>query len=270
MSIGLVGIKTGMTRVFDESGTSIPVTVINVDTNRVSQIKTVDRDGYSAVQIAYGNQKESRLNKATLGHYKKSNISPARGQVEFRVKKLEDDLSVGSNINVDTFKAGEHVDITGRTIGKGFQGGVKRHHFKTQDATHGNSISHRALGSTGQCQDPGRVFKGKKMPGHLGNVNRTIQNLTIVKIMPDENIMLVKGSIPGHKGRVVVIKPTEKKYIAKEIFTEREVKEESENLDSTEKLDSSATSDENIENSSSSTEADTSKENKDKVESGDE
>ena len=270
MSIGLVGIKTGMTRVFDESGTSIPVTVINVDTNRVSQIKTVDRDGYSAVQIAYGNQKESRLNKATLGHYKKSNISPARGQVEFRVKKLEDDLSVGSNINVDTFKAGEHVDITGRTIGKGFQGGVKRHHFKTQDATHGNSISHRALGSTGQCQDPGRVFKGKKMPGHLGNVNRTIQNLTIVKIMPDENIMLVKGSIPGHKGSVVVIKPTEKKYITKEIFTEREVKEESENLDSTEKLDSSATSDENIENSSSSTEADTSKENKDKVESGDE
>ena len=148
------------------------------------------------------------MNKATLGHYKKSNISPARGQVEFRVKKLEDDLSVGSNINVDTFKAGEHVDITGRTIGKGFQGGVKRHHFKTQDATHGNSISHRALGSTGQCQDPGRVFKGKKMPGHLGNVNRTIQNLTIVKIMPDENIMLVKGSIPGHKGSVVAVSYT--------------------------------------------------------------
>ena len=165
MSIGLVGIKTGMTRVFDESGTSIPVTVINIDSNRVSQIKTVDRDGYSAVQVAYGHQKESRLNKAILGHYKKSNIGPAKGKVEFRVKELEDNLSVGSDIKVDTFKAGEHVDITGKTLGKGFQGGVKRHHFKTQDATHGNSISHRALGSTGQCQDPGRVFKGKKMAG---------------------------------------------------------------------------------------------------------
>ena len=257
MSIGLVGIKTGMTRVFDESGTSIPVTVINIDTNRVSQIKTVDRDGYSAVQIAYGNQKESRLNKATLGHYKKSNISPAKGQVEFRVEKLEDNLSVGSDISVNTFKAGEHVDITGRTLGKGFQGGVKRHHFKTQDATHGNSISHRALGSTGQCQDPGRVFKGKKMPGHLGNVNRTIQNLTIVKIMPDEKIMLVKGSIPGHKGSVVIIKPTEKKYTAKEIFSETEATKVKENADeSTDALDSSASKGNNIEGSSSVTEVD--------------
>ena len=127
---------------------------------------------------------------------------------------------MGLDVKVDTFKAGEHVDITGKTLGKGFQGGVKRHHFKTQDATHGNSISHRALGSTGQCQDPGRVFKGKKMPGHLGNVNRTIQNLTIVKVMSEENIMLVKGSIPGHNGSIVIIKPTEKnthlkKYIKK-------------------------------------------------------
>ena len=257
MSIGLVGIKTGMTRVFDESGTSIPVTVINIHTNRVSQIKTVERDGYSAVQIAYGNQKESRLNRATLGHYKKSNISPAKGQVEFRVKKLENNFSIGSDIKVDTFKAGEHVDITGRTLGKGFQGGVKRHHFKTQDATHGNSISHRALGSTGQCQDPGRVFKGKKMPGHLGNVNRTIQNLTIVKIMPDENIMLIKGSIPGHKGSVVIIKPTAKKYIAKEIFSEKEMTEVKENPnESIEVLESSVNKDKNMEDSSSATGAD--------------
>ena len=257
MSIGLVGIKTGMTRIFDESGTSIPVTVINIDSNRVSQIKTIERDGYSAVQIAYGHQKESRLNKATLGHYKKSNISPARGQVEFRVNELEDNISIGSDIKVDTFKAGEHVDITGKTLGKGFQGGVKRHHFKTQDATHGNSISHRALGSTGQCQDPGRVFKGKKMPGHLGNVNRTIQNLTIVKIMPDENIMLIKGSIPGHKGSVVVIKPTEKKYVAKEIFSETEATKLSENTDeSSDALDTSASEDKTIEDSSSAIEAD--------------
>jgi len=268
MSIGLVGIKTGMTRVFDESGTSIPVTVINIDTNRVSQIKTVDRDGYSAVQIAYGNQKESRLNKAALGHYKKSNISPAKGQVEFRVKELEVNLSVGSDIKVDTFKAGEHVDITGRTLGKGFQGGVKRHHFKTQDATHGNSVSHRALGSTGQCQDPGRVFKGKKMPGHLGNVNRTVQNLTIVKIMADENIMLVKGSIPGHKGSVVIIKPTEKKYIAKEIFSEKVAEEVKDNHDeSSEALDSSTNKDKNIDDTSSNAEANLSNEDKDIEES---
>ena len=135
-------------------------------------------------------------------------------------------MKVGSDIKVDSFKAGEHVDITGKTLGKGFQGGVKRHHFKTQDATHGNSISHRALGSTGQCQDPGRVFKGKKMPGHLGSVSRTIQNLTIVKVLSEENIMLVKGSIPGHNGSYVVIKPTEKKYTPKEIYSEKEDSQE--------------------------------------------
>jgi len=130
-------------------------------------------------------------------------------------------MTVGTDVKVDRFKAGEHVDIIGKSLGKGFQGGVKRHHFKTQDATHGNSVSHRALGSTGQCQDPGRVFKGKKMPGQLGNVQRTIQNLTIVKIIPEKNTMLVKGSVPGHKGSVVIIKPTQKKYTPKEIFTEK-------------------------------------------------
>ncbi len=226
MSVGLIGIKTGMTRVFDESGVSIPVTVINVDSNRISQIKTTEKDGYNAIQVAYGKQKESRVNKALLGHYKKSNLEPARGQIEFRVSNIEDEMKVGSDIKVDSFKAGEHVDITGKTLGKGFQGGVKRHHFKTQDATHGNSISHRALGSTGQCQDPGRVFKGKKMPGHLGSVSRTIQNLTIVKVMSEENIMLVKGSIPGHNGSYVVIKPTEKKYTPKEIYSEKEHSQE--------------------------------------------
>ncbi len=225
MSLGLVGVKTGMTRVFDESGTSIPVTVINIDSNRISQIKTNERDGYSAVQVAYGSQKESRLNKALLGHYKKSNIKPAKGQHEFRVKVIDDDMTIGADINVDRFKAGEHVDIVGKSLGKGFQGGVKRHHFKMQDATHGNSVSHRALGSTGQCQDPGRVFKGKKMPGQLGNVQRTIQNLIIVKIMPEENIMLVKGSVPGHKGSTVIIQPTQKKYTPKEIYQDKDTKE---------------------------------------------
>tara|TARA_B100000900_G_scaffold305308_1_gene263976 strand:+ start:209 stop:1012 length:804 start_codon:yes stop_codon:yes gene_type:complete len=228
MSIGLVGVKTGMTRVFDDSGTSIPVTVINVDSNRISQIKTKERDGYSAIQIAYGTQKESRLNKSQIGHYKKSNLQPARGQHEFRVNEISDDMTVGADIKVDRFKAGEHVDIIGKSLGKGFQGGVKRHHFKMQDATHGNSISHRAIGSTGQCQDPGRVFKGKKMPGQLGNVQRTIQNLIIVKVLPEENIMLVKGSVPGHKGSTIIIKPTQKKYIPKEIYKENLTPEASE------------------------------------------
>tara|TARA_B100000902_G_scaffold220235_1_gene209172 strand:- start:4 stop:807 length:804 start_codon:yes stop_codon:yes gene_type:complete len=225
MSLGLVGIKTGMTRVFDETGISIPVTVINIDSNRISQIKTKERDGYSAIQVAYGSQKESRLSKAQLGHYKKSNLKPAKGQHEFRVNEISDDMTIGADIKVDRFKAGEHVDIIGKSLGKGFQGGVKRHHFKMQDATHGNSISHRAIGSTGQCQDPGRVFKGKKMPGQLGNVQRTIQNLIVVKIMPEENIMLVKGSVPGHKGSVIIIKPTQKKYTPKEIYKEKNTSE---------------------------------------------
>ena len=223
MSLGLVGIKTGMTRVFDESGTSIPVTVINIDSNRISQIKTKERDGYTAIQVAYGSQKEKRLNKAQLSNYKKLNIEPAKGQHEFRVEEIGEDMAIGADINVDRFKAGEHVDIIGKSLGKGFQGGVKRHHFKMQDATHGNSISHRAIGSTGQCQDPGRVFKGKKMPGQLGNVQRTIQNLIIVKIMPEENIMLVKGSVPGYKGSTVIIKPTQKKYTPNEIYKEKTI-----------------------------------------------
>ena len=177
-------------------------------------------------------------------------------------------MCIRDSIKVDTFKAGEHVDITGKTLGKGFQGGVKRHHFKTQDATHGNSISHRALGSTGQCQDPGRVFKGKKMPGHLGNVNRTVQNLTIVKIMPNENIMLIKGSVPGHKGSVVVIKPTEKKYTAKEIFSEKEEVKAIDNHDeSIEAAGSNATKDTNIDQNSSVAETDSSNQDKENEES---
>jgi len=238
MSLGLVGVKTGMTRVFDESGTSIPVTVININSNRISQIKTKERDGYSAIQVAYGSQKESRLNKAQLGHYKKSTVSPAKGQHEFRVNEIGEDMTLGADIKVDRFKAGEHVDITGKSLGKGFQGGVKRHNFKMQDATHGNSVSHRALGSTGQCQDPGRVFKGKKMPGQLGNVQRTIQNLTIVKIIPEENIILVKGSVPGHKGSTIIIKPTQKKYTPKEIYKEINTSETSQKLKEKDSLES--------------------------------
>ena len=248
MSLGLVGVKTGMTRVFDETGTSIPVTVINIDSNRISQIKTKERDGYSAIQVAYGSQKESRLNKAQLGHYKKSNLKPAKGQHEFRVNEISEDMTIGTDIKVDRFKAGEHVDIIGKSLGKGFQGGVKRHHFKMQDATHGNSISHRAIGSTGQCQDPGRVFKGKKMPGQLGNVQRTIQNLIIVKIMPEENIMLVKGSVPGHKGSTIIIKPTQKKYTPKEIYQEKNTSEIKTEATTESKTESKAEAESSIKN----------------------
>ena len=221
MSLGMIGQKAGMTRIFDSTGISVPVTAISVSPNQITQIKSMERDGYKAVQVSYGVRKESKTNKAILGHYKKASVAPGKGLMEFRLNEKEiEGLEVGKSIDLSLFKEGEHVDITGTTLGKGFQGGVKRHHFTMQDATHGNSISHRAIGSTGQCQDPGRVFKGKKMPGQLGNVQRTIQNLIIVKIMPEENIMLVKGSVPGHKGSVVIIKPTQKKYTPKEIYSE--------------------------------------------------
>ena len=233
MSLGMIGKKAGMTRIFDSSGISVPVTAINVSPNHITQIKTIDKDGYKAVQLSYGQKKESRVNKAVLGHYKKSSVSPGNGLAEFRLNDKEiEGLEVGKTIDLSLFKEGEHVDITGTTLGKGFQGGVKRHHFKTQDATHGNSLSHRALGSTGQCQDPGRVFKGKKMAGQLGNKKNTILNLVIVKILPEENTILVKGSVPGHDGSNVIIKPTKKKYILKEILTPEKKSEEKSNPES--------------------------------------
>jgi len=220
MSLGIIGQKAGMTRVFDSSGISVPVTAINVSPNTITQIKTLEKDGYQAIQVSFGQKKESRTNKAVLGHYKKASTTPGKVLTEFRLNDKEiEGLEIGKSINLSLFKEGEHVDITGTTIGKGFQGGVKRHHFTMQDATHGNSLSHRALGSTGQCQDPGRVFKGKKMAGQLGNVKNTIQNLVIVKIFTEDNIILVKGSIPGHDGSNVIIKHTQKKYTLKEILT---------------------------------------------------
>ena len=221
MSLGMIGRKAGMTRIFDSSGISVPVTAIALGPNIITQIKTIEKDGYEAVQISYGSKKENKLSKPLLGHYKKNSLNPGEGLVEFRLNDGElDNLKIGESLNLDIFKEGEHVDITGTTIGKGFQGGVKRHHFKTQDATHGNSLSHRALGSTGQCQDPGRVFKGKKMPGQLGNIKNTIQNLIIVKIIEEDNVILVKGSIPGHDGSKVVIKHTKKKYTLKKVLSE--------------------------------------------------
>jgi large subunit ribosomal protein L3 len=218
--MGIIGQKAGMTRIFDSTGISVPVTAISVSPTQITQIKTLEKDGYKAVQVSYGQKKESKVNKAVLGHYKKAAVSPGKGLMEFRLNDKEmEGLEIGKSIDLSLFKVGEHVDITGTTLGKGFQGGVKRHHFATQDATHGNSLSHRAHGATGQCQDPGRVFKGKKMAGQLGNVRNTIQNLVIVKILLDDNTILVKGSIPGHDGSNVIIKPTRKKYTPREILT---------------------------------------------------
>ena len=231
MSLGMIGQKAGMTRIFDSTGVSIPVTVISFSPNTITQIKTDEKDGYKAVQVSYGTSSEKRVNKAIFGHYKKSSLTPGKGLIEFRIENDDvNNFEIGNTINISTFKEGEHVDIIGTTKGKGFQGGVKRHHFKTQDATHGNSLSHRALGSTGQCQDPGRVFKGKKMPGQLGNVKNTIQNLVVVKIVEEDNIMLVKGSVPGFNGSNLIIKPTRKKYTPKKILSE-EVEQKDESIE---------------------------------------
>jgi large subunit ribosomal protein L3 len=207
MTIGVVGRKTGMTRIFTEDGVSIPVTVIEVEPNRVSQVKTQDTDGYRAVQVTTGSRRPSRVNKPATGHYAKAGVEAGRGLWEFRLADGEgDELETGSTINVGIFSEGQKVDVTGASIGKGFAGVVKRHNFSTQDATHGNSLSHRAPGSIGQNQSPGRVFKGKKMSGHMGNARRTTQNLEVVRVDADRNLLLIKGAIPGSKGGDVIVR----------------------------------------------------------------
>jgi large subunit ribosomal protein L3 len=211
MSIGLIGRKCGMTRVFCEDGTSVPVTVLQIDSNRVTQVKSVDIDGYRSIQVSAGERKASRVNKALAGHYAAANSTAGRGLWEFRLEDGEGvEFTKGSELSVDLFSAGQVVDVQGKSIGKGFAGGIKRHHFSMQDATHGNSRSHRVLGSIGMCQTPGRVFKGKKMEGHLGNVTRTVQNLTIQAVDVERNLILVKGAVPGAKGGDVIITPAMK------------------------------------------------------------
>ncbi len=212
MSIGLIGRKCGMTRIFSEDGSSTPVTVIQVDSNRITQIKSVDNDGYRAIQVAVGDKKSSKVNKAMAGHYANANVNAGRSLVEFRLDAEEgEDLTVGSELALDMFIKGQFVDAQGTSIGKGYAGGVKRHNFKMQDATHGNSVSHRAPGSIGQCQTPGRVFKGKKMAGHLGAVKTTVQNLIIHSIDEEKKLILVKGAVPGAKGGNIVITAAVKK-----------------------------------------------------------
>ena len=211
MSIGLVGRKSGMTRIFTEEGTSIPVTVVEVQPNRVTQIKTPETDGYTAIQVTTGSRRASRVTKGMAGHFAKANTEAGTGLWEFRAEGADiADLTAGSEIKVDLFAEGQMVDVTGTSKGKGFQGGVKRHNFQMQDATHGNSLSHRAPGSIGQCQTPGRVWKGKKMAGQMGNERSTTQSLKIVRVDLENNLLLIKGALPGATGSNVVVRPSTK------------------------------------------------------------
>jgi large subunit ribosomal protein L3 len=210
MSLGLVGRKCGMTRVFTEDGESIPVTVVEVDPNRVTQVKTVDNDGYSAIQVAVGVRRASRVVKPAAGHYAKAGVQAGSGLWEFRLVEGGEQPQVGEQLTVDLFSVGQKVDVTGKSKGKGFQGAIKRWNFHMQDATHGNSLSHRAPGSIGQCQTPGRVWKGKKMSGHMGAARITTQSLEIIKVDAEKNLLLIKGAVPGAPGGDVIIKPAVK------------------------------------------------------------
>ncbi len=208
MTIGIVGRKAGMTRIFTEDGVSIPVTVIEMEPNRVTQMKTLDTDGYRAVQVTTGSRRPSRVNKAAAGHYAKAGVDAGRGLWEFRLADGEgDDLATGSTIGVDIFTEGQKVDVIGNSIGKGYAGVIKRYNFGMQDATHGNSLSHRAVGSIGMGQNPGHVIKGKKMAGHMGNVRTTNENLEVVRVDTERNLLLVKGAVPGAKGGNLMVRP---------------------------------------------------------------
>ena len=211
MTIGLVGRKRGMTRVFTEDGESIPVTVIEAQPNRITQVKTAETDGYRALQVTAGSKKPSRVSKPEAGHFAAAKVEAGDLVKEFRLSDSDTaDFEIGSELRVDLFEAGQVVDVSGTTIGKGYAGTVKRHNFRTQDATHGNSLAHRAPGSIGQNQTPGRVFKGKKMSGHMGNVRRTAQNLVVVRVDEERNLLLIRGAVPGHKGSSVVVRPAVK------------------------------------------------------------
>ena len=209
MAIGLVGRKCGMTRVFTEAGESVPVTVIEVLPNRVTQVKTAEKDGYRAVQVTYGSRRPQLVSKALAGHYAKAGSAPGKALLEFRVVGKEgEELAVGAEIKADHFKVGQVVDVTGTTIGKGFAGTMKRHNFGGHNATHGVSVSHRTPGSIGQRQTPGRVFQGKRMSGHMGVARRTTENLKVVEIDAERNLLLIRGAVPGAEGGQVVVRPS--------------------------------------------------------------
>ena len=211
MSLGLVGRKVGMTRVFTDEGESIPVTVLEITPNRVTQIKSPDTDGYSALQVAHGARRASRVTKALAGHYAKAGVVAGSGIKEFTVgQDVLSGYTVGGEITVEIFEAGQKVDVTGTSIGKGFAGAIKRHNFSSNRASHGNSRSHNSPGSIGMAQDPGRVFPGKRMAGHLGAVKTTVQNLVVVRVDRERNLLLIKGAVPGSKGGDVVVRPSVK------------------------------------------------------------
>lgn len=213
MSIGLVGKKKGMTRIFTETGDSIPVTVIEVQPNRITQIRQVDTDGYSAIQVTSGAKRSSLVNRPAAGHYAKAGVEAGEGLWEFRLQDGDsagEEFTVGGEITVERFENGQRVDVTGTSKGKGFAGVIKRYNFRTQDATHGNSLSHRAPGSIGQCQTPGRVFKGKKMAGHMGDERVTTMNLEVVRIDPERHLLMVRGAVPGAPGGHVIVRPSVK------------------------------------------------------------
>ena len=210
--IGLIGIKEGMSRVFTEDGNSVPVTVVKIDSNVVTQIKKIDSEGYSSVQISTGTKKEKHLTKPEKAHLNKSNTPSAKTIKEFRIQESDlENIELGQSLELNMFEEGQIIDVTGTTKGKGFAGTVKRWNFATQDATHGNSLAHRKPGSIGQCQTPGRVWKGKKMSGHMGNVKKTVQNLKIVELDVENNVVYVKGAVPGFNGSEIKIKPSHKK-----------------------------------------------------------
>jgi len=209
MTIGIVGRKSGMTRIFTEDGASVPVTVVEAGPNLITQIKSLENDGYVAVQVTTGSRKASRVNKAAAGHFAKANVAAGRGLWEFRADST-DELNVGDQLTVERFEAGQKVDVTGTSKGKGFQGVIKRWNFHMQDATHGNSLAHRAPGSIGQNQTPGRVFKGKKMAGHMGAERVTTQNLEVVRVDSERGLLLIKGAVPGAPGGDVIVRPAVK------------------------------------------------------------
>ena len=211
MAIGIIGRKCGMTRIFTEQGNSVPVTVIDASPNRVTQVKTDDNDGYRSLQVTIGNKRSSLVSKPAAGHFAKAEVEAGEGLWELRLAGDEgNDLEAGAELGIDQFEVGQKVDVTGTSKGKGFAGTVKRHNFSMQDATHGNSLSHRAPGSIGQCQTPGRVFKGKKMAGHMGDERVTTQNLEVVQIDTERNLLLIKGAVPGAPGGHVTVKPSVK------------------------------------------------------------
>ena len=210
MTIGIVGRKSGMTRVFTEDGASIPVTVVEVSPNRVTQIKELDSDGYRAIQVTAGSRKASKVSKSEAGLFSTAGVEAGSGLWEFRLEDADEAPEVGSSLSVERFEVGQKVDVSGKSKGKGFQGVIKRYNFQMQDATHGNSLAHRAPGSIGQCQTPGRVFKGKKMGGHMGAENVTTQGLEVVRVDVERSLLLIKGAVPGAPGGDVIVRPAVK------------------------------------------------------------